>query len=172
MYGGDLDRPIKANVALEFSLFATLIETLVFTPVVAIRSVSTLRQLNLARDELDRLAHSDPLTGLLNRRGFDELANSVATSPGALRRRWRRCFATSIVSKRSIMNSATNSAMRRCGMRRTCCGRRRGGRTSCWAHKAATNSWRCCRASRAPTPSILPKGFVTPSPQGQSNATA
>ena len=98
MYGGDFDRPIRASVALEFSLFATLIETLVFTPVVAIRSVATLRQLNLARDELDRLAHSDPLTGLLNRRGFDKLADSVATSSGALDFDRSRCFsAISIV---------------------------------------------------------------------------
>jgi diguanylate cyclase (GGDEF)-like protein len=86
MCGGDFNRTFSVGGGLEFGLFLALIETLVFTPIVAIRSVSTLLQLNLARDELDRLAHSDPLTGLLNRRGFDKLANNVATSPGALGR--------------------------------------------------------------------------------------
>jgi diguanylate cyclase (GGDEF)-like protein len=86
MCGGDLSRTFSAGGALGFGLCLSLVETLVFTPIVAIRSVSTLRRLNLAHDELDRLAHSDPLTGLLNRRGFDKLANNVATSSGALGR--------------------------------------------------------------------------------------
>jgi diguanylate cyclase (GGDEF)-like protein len=50
---------------------------------VAIRSVETLRQLNLARDELDRLTGVDPLTGLLNRRGFENAAAELAAAPEA-----------------------------------------------------------------------------------------
>jgi diguanylate cyclase (GGDEF)-like protein len=83
--GGDFNRMVSGSEALEFGLLLALVETLVFTPLVAIRSVSTLRDLNLARDELDRLAHTDALTGLLNRRGFDKRAASVADSPGAPR---------------------------------------------------------------------------------------
>ena len=86
IYGGDFNRTFSGGAVLGFGLLLTLIETLVFTPIVAIRSVSTLRELNLARDALDRLAHSDPLTGLLNRRGFDKLSASLAGSPEALDR--------------------------------------------------------------------------------------
>jgi diguanylate cyclase (GGDEF)-like protein len=84
--GGDFNRTFSAGGGLVFGLCLSVVETLVFTPIVAIRSVSTLRSLNLAHDDLDRLAHSDPLTGLFNRRGFDKLANSIATSSGALGR--------------------------------------------------------------------------------------
>ena len=41
------------------------IEALVFAPIIALRSGKTLRELTLARDQLDRLAHFDSLTGLL-----------------------------------------------------------------------------------------------------------
>jgi diguanylate cyclase (GGDEF)-like protein len=46
-----------------------------------LRSSQTLRELTLARDELDRLAHLDSLTGLLNRRGFDKAAAGALASP-------------------------------------------------------------------------------------------
>jgi len=68
---------------MRFCLALALVETLVFTPIVAIRSVETLRQLNLARDELDRLSGADPLTGLLNRRGFEKAAAVLAAAPEA-----------------------------------------------------------------------------------------
>ena len=60
-----------------------MVEALIFTPVVALHSNRTLRKLRLARDALDRLAHTDPLTGLLNRRGFDQ---EVQRATGALGR--------------------------------------------------------------------------------------
>ena len=65
----------------------TLAETMLFTPLVALRSVETLRQLNLARDELDRLAAIDPLTGLLNRRGFEGGGDVGGRARGARRAR-------------------------------------------------------------------------------------
>ena len=83
LYGGDLSRAIDGWEALRFSLALALAETLVFTPIVAIRSVETLRQLNLARDELDQLAGVDPLTSLLNRRGFEKAAADLAAAPAA-----------------------------------------------------------------------------------------
>ncbi len=57
------------------------IEALVFAPAVAFRSSRTLRELTLARDEVDRLANFDSLTGLFNRRAFDKLAADALTSP-------------------------------------------------------------------------------------------
>ncbi len=72
--GGDLSRRLDGHAILLFAMALALGETLVFTPVVAIRSVMTLRELNVARDELIQLAYTDPLTGLLNRRGFESIA--------------------------------------------------------------------------------------------------
>ena len=79
-FGGDLSRTLSGWDSMRFCLCLALAETLLFTPLVAIRSVDTLRQLNLARDELDRLAGADPLTGLLNRRGFERAAADLAAA--------------------------------------------------------------------------------------------
>jgi GGDEF domain-containing protein len=59
------------------------IEELVFAPIVARRGSKTIRELTLARDELDRVAHLDPLTGLLNQRGFDKVVADVLASADA-----------------------------------------------------------------------------------------
>ncbi len=80
--GGDLSRSVSGR----FGLALATIEALVFAPVVALRSSKMLRDLTLARDELDRLAHADTLTGLLNRRGFDKAAAGTVESPAALGR--------------------------------------------------------------------------------------
>ena len=80
LYGGDLSHVVDGWETLRFGLGLTLAETMLFTPLVALRSVETLRQLNLARDELDRLAAIDPLTGLLNRRGFEKAAATLAAA--------------------------------------------------------------------------------------------
>jgi diguanylate cyclase (GGDEF)-like protein len=86
MCGGDFSRQIGAGASLGYGLALAVIETLIFTPIVAIRSVATLKRLNLAHDELDRLANTDPLTGLFNRRGFEKAVECRASSRGAPRR--------------------------------------------------------------------------------------
>lgn len=53
--------------------FATLIPGIV-CPVVTHKLLNTLRELHEARSLLDEMARKDPLTGLLNRRGFDAAA--------------------------------------------------------------------------------------------------
>jgi len=80
--GGDVSRSLSALATLRFGLALAAVEALVFAPVVALRSSKTLRELTLARDELDRLAHIDTLTGLLNRRGFDKAAVGTLTTLG------------------------------------------------------------------------------------------
>ena len=65
LYGGDFSRSVSGLVTLRFGLALAAIEALVFAPIIALRSARTLRELNLARDQLDRLAHFDSLTGLL-----------------------------------------------------------------------------------------------------------
>jgi diguanylate cyclase (GGDEF)-like protein len=84
--GGDLSRSVSGLVILRFGLALAAVEALVFAPAVALRSSKTLRELTLARDELDRLAHVDTLTGLLNRRGFDKAAAGTLRSPTTLGR--------------------------------------------------------------------------------------
>ena len=72
--GGDLSRKLDGHTILLFGMALAMAETLIVTPAVGVRSVRTLRELNMARDELLRLACTDPLTGLLNRRGFESVA--------------------------------------------------------------------------------------------------
>jgi diguanylate cyclase (GGDEF)-like protein len=82
LFDGDLSRVVGGWEMMRFCLCTALVETLAVTPVLAIRSAQTLRQLKLARDELDRLSSVDPLTGLLNRRGFEKAAAALAAAPG------------------------------------------------------------------------------------------
>ena len=85
LYGGDFGRTVSGLVTLRFGLALAAIEALVFAPIIALRSGKTLRELTLARDQLDRLAHFNSLTGLLNRRGFDKAAAGTLesrTAPG------------------------------------------------------------------------------------------
>ncbi len=83
LYHGDLNRSVAGYAALPFGLALAVLEALVFTPVIALNGNKTLRKLKLARDALDRLAHTDPLTGLLNRRGFDQEVQRALASTRA-----------------------------------------------------------------------------------------
>jgi diguanylate cyclase (GGDEF)-like protein len=83
LYRGDLSRLVDGHTVMRFCLALSTLEALVFAPAVASRSSRTLKELNLARDELDRLVRVDPLTGLLNRRGFDQEAGNPIRPPGA-----------------------------------------------------------------------------------------
>ena len=86
LYGGDLNHAVSGRATLRFCMALAAIEALVFAPAVALRSSRTLRELTLARDELDRLANFDSLTGLFNRRAFDKVAAGALTSPATLGR--------------------------------------------------------------------------------------
>jgi diguanylate cyclase (GGDEF)-like protein len=86
LYGGDLSNSVSGYAAMVFCLAFAAVETLIIGPTVAIRSGKMLRQLNLARDEVVRLAHVDPLTGLLNRRGFDKVAAAIFADRDAMGR--------------------------------------------------------------------------------------
>jgi len=76
----DFGRSLKGSEIAMFSVALAVLETAILTPPIALRSVNTLRRLNLAHDELARVAMTDPLTGLLNRRGVDAAVERRASS--------------------------------------------------------------------------------------------
>ena len=98
--------------------FGATLDMLIFMRIAVLRTAARHRDAQRAaqeRDTLHSLAHSDPLTGLLNRRGLDD----------ALRRRaWRALrpsassrstCSTSTASSRSTTSSATTWATSCCG---------------------------------------------------------
>jgi diguanylate cyclase (GGDEF)-like protein len=66
----------ESDVWFNVILFAVLVPGTI-CPIVVYQLLTTLRDLNLARAELDAIAKGDALTGLLNRRGFDEAATAL-----------------------------------------------------------------------------------------------
>jgi len=74
----DLDAIVPGARVLQFAAWLTVFEVVVFTPPIALRSVGALRALNVLRDRLEKLAAADPLTGLLNRRGFEQAVAGLA----------------------------------------------------------------------------------------------
>jgi len=77
-FGGDLSQSVSGWTVLRFGLEVAFVESLVICPLVAVRGVVMLRKLNNLRDRLHAQASRDPLTGLLNRRGFNEGALALA----------------------------------------------------------------------------------------------
>jgi diguanylate cyclase (GGDEF)-like protein len=63
---------------LKFGLGVTTLECCVVCPVLAIQTLTALRLAGDLRDRLHAEASRDPLTGLLNRRGFDEAVAGLA----------------------------------------------------------------------------------------------
>jgi diguanylate cyclase (GGDEF)-like protein len=77
-YGTDLGVKYTLASGLRTGVALTLFQTTLFCVALASKDVMILRRLDRAHDELDRLARTDPLTGLLNRRGFDAMAAGLA----------------------------------------------------------------------------------------------
>ncbi len=82
---GDPDTLVPEwEIWVNMIFFSALIPALV-CPTVVHALLKTLRELHLARAELDAIAHRDPLTGLLNRRGFDKAAGTLIGQAAARR---------------------------------------------------------------------------------------
>ena len=76
-FGTDPDSHIRmSSIASHVLLIGIVIATLL-TGTMTYRSAILMRDLNLARRELVRISHTDQLTGLLNRRGYDEAAGAA-----------------------------------------------------------------------------------------------
>jgi predicted signal transduction protein with EAL and GGDEF domain len=83
LHRGDLSQPVDGYDNMRFALAVCTLQALVVAPEIALRVGMTLKALTLVRDELDRLARVDPLTGLFNRRGFDQAAAVALDWPQA-----------------------------------------------------------------------------------------
>lgn len=72
--GTDPDATVRVGVVITFALLSSAIVSSVLSGALSYRSALLLQRLTLAETELLRVSRTDPLTGLLNRRGFDEAA--------------------------------------------------------------------------------------------------
>jgi diguanylate cyclase (GGDEF)-like protein len=72
--GTDLDAVVRVGRVLTLSLCAATAISAFLSGALSYRSALLMKELTLTRAELFRISRTDKLTGLLNRRGFDEAA--------------------------------------------------------------------------------------------------
>lgn len=78
-FGSDADALVRAGFVTKSSIMISMIISGLLTAGLSYRSALMMRELALTRAELMRISGTDQLTGLLNRRGFDEAASSALT---------------------------------------------------------------------------------------------
>jgi diguanylate cyclase (GGDEF)-like protein len=72
--GTDLDASVRVGYVMISSICAAVAISALLAGALTYRSALLMQELTLTRSELSRLSHTDQLTGLLNRRGFDAAA--------------------------------------------------------------------------------------------------
>jgi diguanylate cyclase (GGDEF)-like protein len=77
LFGADVERSVPVGYVMVCGLLVGVMASALLAGGLGYRSSLLLQQLNAARNELVRLSQTDQLTGLLNRRGFDEAAIAV-----------------------------------------------------------------------------------------------
>jgi diguanylate cyclase (GGDEF)-like protein len=78
-FGVDPDATVRAGVVTKSGIMIGIIVSAILSAGLSYRSALVMRELALTRAELLRISCTDQLTGLLNRRGFDEAAMSAWT---------------------------------------------------------------------------------------------
>ncbi len=73
----DLAGTLPVRKVMSDTLIISSVLPALICPLVVHRLLITVRNLNIARAELDRIARTDMLTGLLNRRGFAEAGDAA-----------------------------------------------------------------------------------------------
>jgi diguanylate cyclase (GGDEF)-like protein len=76
-FGTDLDASVRAGFVTASVVGIGVIVSALLTAGLSYRSALVMRELTLTRAELLRISRTDQLTGLLNRRGFDDAATSA-----------------------------------------------------------------------------------------------
>jgi len=76
-FGTDLTAEVSVAEVMTFGLFAGLFISTIVCALLTYRSGLLMMELTRARRELARVSQTDQLTGLLNRRGFDEAAEAA-----------------------------------------------------------------------------------------------
>jgi diguanylate cyclase (GGDEF)-like protein len=78
-FGSDPDAFVRAGFVTKSSIMISMIISGLLTASLSYRSALMMRELSVARAELARISGTDQLTGLLNRRGFDQAAEAALT---------------------------------------------------------------------------------------------
>jgi predicted signal transduction protein with EAL and GGDEF domain len=84
--GTDLDAVVRVGHVQTLSLCAAIAISAFLSGALSYRSALLMKELTLTRAELFRISRTDKLTGLLNRRGFDEAAAVALQSAHAANR--------------------------------------------------------------------------------------
>lgn len=84
LLGPHLDGTIKGADLVTMALAISFAVPALVCPPISYMVTTKVRELSLAREALDRLSQTDQLSGLLNRRGFDQVA-SIALAAAAAR---------------------------------------------------------------------------------------
>ncbi len=74
---------VPVGTVAHASMMVALSVSILLSGVMSYRSARLMQQLALTRAELLRVSRTDPLTGLLNRRGFDEAATALLAQAAA-----------------------------------------------------------------------------------------
>lgn len=77
LFGADPDASVKVGYVTLCSLAIGAVLSAALSGALSYRSGRLLQDLMRAQAELLRIARTDPLTGLMNRRGFDETASTI-----------------------------------------------------------------------------------------------
>jgi diguanylate cyclase (GGDEF)-like protein len=76
-FGTDPNATVRVGLVITTGTITGVIIAALLTSSLTYRSALVMKELNLARAELLRISRTDQLTGLLNRRAFDETASSI-----------------------------------------------------------------------------------------------
>jgi diguanylate cyclase (GGDEF)-like protein len=76
-FGADLNATVRVGFVITSGMITGVVIAAILTSTLTYRSALVMKDLNLARAELLRISRTDQLTGLLNRRAFDETAISI-----------------------------------------------------------------------------------------------
>jgi len=77
IYGTDMNAAIPVSLAFKLGLGMGVVAPALICPILAFRTIRAIQERDRAHVELRRIAETDQLTGLLNRRGFDAAAQAA-----------------------------------------------------------------------------------------------